>query len=143
MPTLWNPGEPVWDQARGEPYIDPETGDAVVASPGLKVATPDGRTLDGDDVANAVYWRVNIFQGEVARARGEGVPYERVLLQAGTTASIAMTVLLGEALKVRGVASVVGSRLAYYDPSTRAIGFTAALRKKDGSVVPAAVQSGG
>lgn len=143
MPTLWNPGEPVWDQARGEPYIDPLTGDAVLARPGLKVSTPDGRTLDGDDVANAVYWRVNLFQGEVARARGEGVPYERVLLQAGTPASIAMTILLGEALKVRGVASVVGSRLTSYNFATRAVNFSAFLRKKDGVVVPMAVQAGG
>ena len=111
MPTtLWNPNTPVWDQARGEPYIDPETGDAVLARPSLKVTAADGRVLDGDDVANSVYWQVNLFEGEVARARGIGVPYERLIFSPGTPVQAKLTIIMSEAQRVRGVGAILGAR---------------------------------
>ena len=134
--TLWNPNTPVWDQARGEPYIDPETGDAVLARPGLKVTAADGRVLDGDDVANSVYWQVNLFEGEVARARGIGVPYERLIFSPGTPVQAKLTIIMSEAQRVRGVGAILGARVTYYDPTRRALGFAGILRKRDGAVVP-------
>ena len=70
---IFNPGEPVFDMTTGEPYIDAD-GAMVEVAPGLKVETPDGRTLDGDDVVNAAYYRANMFEGESLRARNVGVP---------------------------------------------------------------------
>ena len=53
----YNPGEPVFDQSTGEPFID-EDGNLVEVSPGLKVDN-GAETLDGDDVANAAWYRAN------------------------------------------------------------------------------------
>ncbi len=142
MTTIWNPGEPVWDQDRGEVYVDPETGDAVEAGPGLKVTTADGRTLDGDDVVSAVYWAVNLHEGEAQRARGVGVPYARQVTNPGQSAGLALTLVVGEALTVRGVGAVLGSRVVRYDARSRSLRFAATIKKRDGVTVPVVMSAG-
>lgn len=142
MSTLWNPGEFVWDQTTGEPYIDPETGDAVEARPGLLIATPNGRTIDGDDVVSAVFWATNLFEGEAQRARGVGVPYQRKATNPGLSPDLALTLVLGEALRVRGVGAILSSRLVAYSPRSRALTFAGVLKKRDGVTIPLMMQSG-
>ena len=88
----YNPGEPVFDQSTGEQFID-EDGNLVEVAPGLKV-TNGADTLDGDDVANAAWYRANKFLGETLRAVNIGVPYQQVLGQSDKAQ--AMTVVLAE-----------------------------------------------
>jgi hypothetical protein len=131
MPYTFNPGEPVFDQETGEPYID-EDGALVEVSPGSVVITPDGRELPGDDVANAAYYRVNLYEGEVMRDASIGVPYQRLALgQSDVDLAIAVTV--GEIRsRTPGVAGVVDVRVNAFEPADRALIFTSTLIRADG-----------
>lgn len=131
MSYTFNPGEPVFDQETGEPYID-EDGALVEVAPGSVVVTSDGRELPGDDVANAAYYRGNLHQGEVLRDASAGVPYQRLALgQSDVELAIAVTV--GEIRsRTPGVAGVVGVRVDAFEPSNRALIFTSTLIRADG-----------
>lgn len=140
--TVYNPGEPVFDPSTGEPYID-EYGALVEVQPGLKVDTADGRVLDGDDVANAAWYRANKFLGETIRDRTIGVPYLQQAL-GGSDAGLAATSVVGEvSTRTPGVAGVVGVRIVGLDTATRVLQFLATLLRKDGRDQDVAVQSGG
>lgn len=127
----FNPGEPVFDQETGEPYID-EDGALVQVEPGSVVIAPNGRELVGDDVANAAYYRVNLHQGEVLRDAAVGVPYQRLALgQSDVDLAIAVTV--GEIRsRTPGVSGVVGVRVDAFEPTDRALIFTSTLIRSDG-----------
>jgi hypothetical protein len=143
MPTvLYNPGECVFDPITGEPYID-EEGNLVQVEPGIKVPTPDGRTLDGDDVANAAWYRANKFQGETLRDVSIGVPYERLVL--GTSdASEAITLVVAEIrTQTPGVIGVVGSQLLDYNNTTRVLQWTATVIRADGDIQNLETQTNG
>lgn len=129
MPTTFNPGEFVFDQATGEPYIT-DDGDPVEVAPGLKVETSDGRVLDGDDVANAAFWHANLREGEVMRDVTIGVPYERQALGQADP-GLAMTVVLGEVRRrTPGVLGVVGQRVEFF--AQRVLRFASVLLRADG-----------
>ncbi len=128
---LYSPGEPVFDQETGEPYID-EDGALVQVSPGSKVVTPDGRTLSGDNTANAAWYRANKFRGETLRDRTVGVPYQSDVL-GQPSAELAILAITSE-VKARtpGVLGVLAVRSTVYDPATRVLRFAAAFRTADG-----------
>ena len=129
--AIYNPGEPVFDQATGEPFID-EDGNLIEVAQGLQVSTVDGRTLDGDDVANAAFYRGNKFLGETKRAASIGVPFQFVLGQ--TDKAQAMTVVLAEVrTRTPGVVGVFSARVTSYDPQTRVLVWRAQLLRGDGS----------
>jgi hypothetical protein len=132
--TTFNPGEPVFDQETGEPFIDPTTGDFVEAAPGLQVATADGRTLDGDDVSCAVYYRLNKQENETLRNRRIGVPYRRVIFEAGTSPRLAGDLLAGEALTTPGVASVTRVAVDSFNVRTRVLRLAMRILKSDGAL---------
>jgi hypothetical protein len=138
----YNPGEPVFDQATGEPYID-EFGMLVEVAPGLKVETTDGRTIDGDDVACAAYYRANKFLGETLRDASIGVPYlSEVLGQ--TNQQLAATVVVGEVrTRTPGVAGIIGVRVDGTDPITRVMQFSAVIIRKDGAEQGMSTVTGG
>ena len=131
MPAVaYNPGEPVFDQSTGEPYID-DDGNMVEVAPGLRVETSDGRTLDGDDVANAAFWHANLREGEVLRDQSIGVPYEREALGQADP-GLAMTVVLGEVRRrTPGVLGVVDQRVRVFED--RVLVFESVLLRADGS----------
>jgi hypothetical protein len=131
VPTVaYNPGEPVFDQTTGEPYID-DDGNLVEVAPGLRVDTSDGRTLDGDDVANAAWWHANLREGEVLRDQSIGVPYERQAL-GQQDPGLAMTVVLGEVRRrTPGVVGIVEQRVVIFEQ--RVLRFQATLLRADGS----------
>ena len=133
MPTtLYNPGEPVFDQFTGEPYID-EQGNLVEVAPGLTVNAPNGRVVDGDDVANAAWYRVNKFEGETLRNVEIGVPYLRLVL-GQPDALLAMSVVIAE-IKTRtpGVTGVINVNFISFDNTNRVLRFTATLLRADGN----------
>lgn len=128
---LWNPGEPVFDQATGEPYVDPD-GALVEVRPGLLVQAPDGRTLDGDDVANAAWLRGNVYLGECTRDTSVGVPYLQQALGMSDE-SLAIDVVIAEMVRrTPGVGGVVDVRSLGLDPVTRVLRFTATLLRQGG-----------
>ena len=134
-PGLYNPGELVFDQETGEPYID-ENGAMVDVSPGSIVSTPDGRTLSGDNTANAAYLRASIFQGEVWRDASVGVPYNSQVL-GQSNVGLAVTAVVSEVReRTPGVRAVLGVRVDTYDPATRILRFTASLLTAAGATVP-------
>ncbi len=136
----YNPGEPVFDQSTGEPFID-ENGDLVEVAPGLKVES-GASTLDGDDVANPAWYRANKFLGETLRTADIGVPYQQVLGQ--TDKSQAITVVLAE-VKTRtpGVTGVVDARVVSYDPQTRVLVWRASLVRSDQTITNVTAQTTG
>ena len=128
----YNPGEPVFDQETGEPYLD-ETGAFVEVAPGLKVQVAGRNPLDGDDVTNAAYYRGNKFEGETLRGPTIGVPYERVVL-GQSDAGLAVAVIVGEIRRsTPGVAGIVDVRVRAFDPKQRVLQFTANLLREDGT----------
>lgn len=145
MPELtnWNPGEPVFDPLTGEPFID-EFGELVEVAPLLKVDDlAAGRTLDGDDVANAAYYRANKFVGESIRDRSVGVPYlENVLGQSDQL--LAASAVVGEvSARTPGVAGIVAVQVDGLDPSTRVLSWSGVVLRKDGTQQDVNVQTGG
>jgi len=131
-PYNFNPGEPVFDQDTGEPYID-EDGALVEVSPGSTVIAPDGREFTSDDVANAMWYRVNLHEGEVLRDASIGVPYQRVALGQGDV-DLATAVVVGEARsRTPGVAGIVGVRIDSFNPTDRALLFSSTVIRADGN----------
>lgn len=128
---LWNPGEPVFDQATGEPYVD-EFGALVEVAPGLLVQAPDGRTLDGDDVANAAWLRGNVYLGECTRDASVGVPYLQQAL-GSTDDALAIEVVVAEMVRrTPGVGGVVDVRSLGLDHVTRELQFSGTLLRQGG-----------
>lgn len=142
MPTvLYNPGEPVFDQRTGEFFIDPN-GDLVEVQPGLIVEGPDGRSLDGDDVANAAFYRANKFEGETLRNIDIGVPFDRLVL-GQSNAILAMNAVLSEVRqRTPGVLGILSERVLSYSPINRVLQWTAVLLRADGTEQSVNVQSG-
>lgn len=132
----YNPGEPVFDQETGEPYID-EDGALVEVAPNLKVDAPDGRVLDGDDVANAAWYRANKYERETLRDRRIGVPYDRLVL--GTSEpGLAIAAVVGEVrARTPGVAQVIGVVATEWSQRDRVLRFSATLLKESGEQVGA------
>lgn len=131
-PITWNPGEPVFDQTTGEPYIT-EDGELVEVEAGLVVSAPDGRAIDGDDVANAAYYRANLFRGEVLRDASRGVPYLQEAL-GGNNPILAASVVIAEVREsTPGVAGVVGVTVQGVDPSTRVLSWQGVILRSDGT----------
>lgn len=138
----FNPGEPVFDQETGEPYID-EDGALVEVAPLSTVVAPDGRELTGDDVANAAWYRVNLYEGEIPRDASIGVPYQRLAL-GQSDAGLAIAVVVAEARsRTPGVAGVVGVRADTFDPADRVLIFSATLLRQDGAEVTTTTTVGG
>ncbi len=133
--TVWNPGEPVFDMDTGEPYVDPE-GALVEVRPGLLVQTPGGRTLDGDDVANAAYLRGNVYQGECTRDASAGVPYLQQALGSNDDALAVDVVVAEVTARTPGVGGVVDVRALGLDHVTRVLRFTANLLRQGGDEQP-------
>lgn len=131
MPTVvYNPGEPVFNQSTGEPYVD-DDGSMVVVAPGLRIETSDGRVLDGDDVANAGWWHGSLREGEAIRDKSIGVPYEREAL-GQSDAGLAMTVITGEVVRrTPGVLGLVDQRATVF--RDRVLQFASTLLRADGS----------
>jgi hypothetical protein len=139
--VLWNPGELVFDQETGEPYITPD-GELVEVAPGLLVQAPDGRTLDGDDVANAAWLRANIYQGECLRAADVGVPYLQQALGQSDDALAVDVVVAEVTVRTPGVGGVVDVRSQGVDPLTRVLHFTCTLLRQGGGEQPFAGVAG-
>jgi hypothetical protein len=138
----FNPGEPVFDQETGEPYID-EDGALVEVSPLSTVIATDGREFTGDDVANAAWYRVNLYEGEIPRDASIGVPYQRLAL-GQSDPGFAIGVVVAEARsRTPGVAGVVGVRADTFDQATRVLIFSATLPRKDGAEVATTTTVGG
>ena len=134
----WNPGEPVFDMMTGEPYID-ENGALVEVAPNLKIDAPDGRRLDGDDVANAAWYRANKYEGETLKDRTIGVPYDRIVL-GQPEAGLAIAAVVGEVrTRTPGIAQVVGVVATEFSPSDRVLRFLATFLKEDGGEVDAEI----
>lgn len=134
-PGLFSPGEPVFDQETGEPYID-EDGAMVQVSPGSKVTTPDGRTLSGDNTANAAWYRSNKFERETLRDRTVGVPYQTQVLGQPSVVLAVTSVLAEVKARTPGVSGVLGVQVTTYSAATRVLRFDASLRTVDGATVP-------
>lgn len=143
MPTTFNPGEPVFDQTMGEPFIDPATGDFVEAAPGLQVDAGNGRTIDGDDVVNAGYYRVNHHQGESIRDRRIGVPYNRIVFEAGTSPALVGELIAAEYRTTPGIESVTRVVVDRFDRRTRILWLSFRLLKDDGSLLSASIAVAG
>lgn len=129
---LWNPGEPVFDQTTGEPYIDAEGG-MVEVVPGSKVIRDDGTTLDGDDVANAAWLRANLFRGDCLRGPDVGVPYLSTVLGQSNQGLAAATVAGEVKARTPGVAGIVAVAVQGIDPTSRVLSWSASLLRKDGN----------
>ena len=115
----------------GEPYID-ENGALVEVAPGLKVDAPDGRTLDGDDVANAAWYRANKWLGETLRDASVGVPYSKEVL-GQSNAALAITAVVAEVqTRTPGVAGVVSVQVDKYDAVTRTLVWSGIMIREDG-----------
>lgn len=135
MPTVaYNPGEYVFDPITGEPYIT-EDGDLVEVEPGLKVNRPDGTVLDGDDVANAAWYRANKWLGETIRDRTVGVPFSEILGQADS--GLVMASVIGEVReRTPGVAGVLGVQLLDYNSTTRVLQWRATVIRANNEATP-------
>lgn len=131
MTTTWNPGEFVFDQSTGEPYID-ANGNTHLVGPGLKIAAANNRTIDGDDVANAAWYRASKYEGETLRDLSIGVPYLRLVLGQGD-ATQAVDVTVAEVRRrTPGVAGVVAVRVGGLDQRTRVLAWSAILLRQGG-----------
>lgn len=133
---VFNPGEPVFDQETGEPYID-DDGALVEVAAGLLVATSDGRTLQGDDVANAAWYRANLYEGECIRDAAIGVPYQREALGQSDVDLAASTIIAEVKTRTPGVSGVVNIRITNFNPTTRILRFTSTILRGGGGEVNA------
>jgi hypothetical protein len=134
MAIIYNEGEMVFDQDTGEPFID-ENGDLVEVSPNLIVNAEDGRSLSGDDVTNAAYYRANKWQGETLRDTAIGVPYSREVL-GQSDPGLAMTTILAEvSTRTPGVAGVLDQQVSGFSPKDRVLKFRAILLKQSGEEI--------
>ena len=133
-PGLYNPGEVVFDQETGAPYVD-EDGALVEVSPGSLVTAPDGRTLTGDNCANAAWLRANLWRGEALRDASVGVPFPQALGQSDV--GLAQTLIVAE-IKERtpGVTGVLAVRTDVFDPKSRVLRFSCFLQTAAGATTP-------
>lgn len=131
----WNPGEFVFDQSTGEPYIDAE-GNTFEVQPHLKLQAAGGRVIDGDDVANAAWYRGNKFEGETLRARYIGVPYLRETLGTQNVGSAVTAVVSEIRTRTPGVAGVVALRDVTLDATSRVLVFSCTLLRQGGQDQP-------
>jgi len=127
---VFNPGEPVFDQETGEPYID-DDGALVEVAPGSLVETSDGRTLQGDDVANAAWYRANLFEGECIRDASIGVPYQRTVLGQSDADLAASSIVAEVKTRTPGVVGIVNVRVTNFNPATRILRFTSTILRAD------------
>ena len=143
MATLYNPGEPVFDQATGDIVVDPSTGDAVTVEPETLDTDPvTGQVHQRDDVANALWYRVNTWTGEVLRDRSLGVDFHNVVFASPFQEDAVVTEIRATAKATPGVAALTEGRLVRYDAASRTAGFVFRLRKRDGSALPGFSQVG-
>lgn len=137
--TVFNPGEPVFDQATGEPLIDAE-GAWVEVAPGSRVTGPDGRTHDGDDVVNAAYLRANTHERELLRDAASGVPYARLALAQPDPALAASLCVAEVRRRTPGIAGIVAVRVDGLDQLSRVLRFRATMIKESGEgEIPASI----
>lgn len=140
MTTVWNPGEPVFDQETGEPVIDPSTGDAVIVEPGGRWTNPaTGVVYQADDVVNACWFRVNHHVGEVLRNQADGIDFENVIFGMPVVDELIAAEFKATALTTPGIGSITEARRFLYDANTRSVAWLFRARKRDGSQLPAAV----
>ena len=128
---VFSPGDPVFDQETGEPYID-DDGALVEVAPGLLVETSDGRTLQGDDVANAAWYRANLYEGECLRDASIGVPYQREVLGQSDVDLAASSIIAEVRTRTPGVVGVVNVRVTNFNPATRILRFTSTILRAGG-----------
>lgn len=140
--VTWNPGEFVFDQHTGEPYIDAD-GNTFEVEPHLVLQTASSRAIDGDDVANAAYYRASKYEGETIRARSIGVPYLRLALGQGNLGQ-AVTAMVAEVRRrTPGVSGVVSVRDVRLNSSTRVVTFACTLLRNGGQDQPFSAIVGG
>lgn len=133
--VTWNPGEFVFDQTTGEPYIDPD-GNTFEVEPHLVLQAPGGRVIDGDDVANAAWYRANKYEGETLRARYVGVPYLRLALGSGDIGQAVTAVVSEVRRRTPGIGGVVNVRDVRLDARTRVLVFACTLLRQGGQDQP-------
>lgn len=132
MPApTWNPGEFVYDQSTGEPYID-ENGDTHEVETGSKLVTSDGRVIDADDVAAVAFYVANKHEGETLRAADVGVPYIRLALGTGDVGQAIAVVVAEIRERTPGVAGVISVRDVVLNATTRTLGFAATIVRQGG-----------
>lgn len=137
----WNTGEPIIDQVTGEPVIDPATGDYVEVAPGKIWIHPiTGKRYEGDDVVNAIWWRVNTHLGEDLLDRSVGVDYNGVVFSAAGVTGLAESEVVTAALTTPGAAAIVSVVLSV---DKRVAAMEMRVRRADGGVIEAALQAGG
>ena len=132
---LYNPGEVVFDQETGAPYVD-EDGALVEVSPGSIVIRPnDLSPLTGDNCANAAWLRANLWRGEALRDAAVGVPFPQALGQSDV--GLAQTLIVAE-IKERtpGVTGVLAVRTDVFDPKSRVLRFSCFLQTAAGATTP-------
>ena len=140
MSTNYNPGEPVFDQSTGDLVIDPTTGDAVLVEPGAVWSDPvTGTVYQQDDVANAAYYRVNTYVGEVMRDQSIGVDYINVVFGMPVSSELIIAEVSATMLSTPGLSSLTAARLVSFDVGDRSALFLFSARKKDASSLPVAV----
>lgn len=144
MPTVWNPGEPVFDQSTGEPVINPATGDAVIVEPNGTWTDPTTGTVhQADDVVNAAWWRLNTYVGEVLRSQSDGVDYHNVIFGMPVVEELINAEIRSTALKTPGLAALTDARRVSYEPDDRSASWIFRVRKRDGTQVPGLVTLSG
>lgn len=144
MATNYNPGEPVFDQDDGDLVIDPTTGDAVLVEPGAVWADPaTRRVFQRDDVANAMYYRVNTWTGEVLRDQSLGMDFLNVVFASPFVEELVITEFRATMLSTPGVAALTEGRLVSYDLNDRSALFILKARKKDSTTIPVGVAVSG
>ena len=132
-PGQYNPGEWVFNQETGEPYID-ENGALVQVMPGSIVTTSDGRTLSGDNCANAAWLRASLIRGEVLRNAQQGVTLD--IFGQSDIGLAAMVIVAEIKTYTPGVTGVLAVRPDVFDPKTRVLRFSCLLQTAAGATTP-------
>lgn len=144
MTTTFNPGEPVFDQSTGEPVIDPVTGDFVEVAPNSEYINPlTGVRFDGDDVANAAYFRANTYLGEVQRDRSRGVDFINFVFAGNVGIDVAVGELSAAIRLTPGVQSITDVAVIEFNPATRALQLRYRVRKRSGEATSATTRIAG
>lgn len=144
MATTYNHGEPIFDQTTGEPVVDPVTGDFVEVAPGYKWINPlTGVQYDGDDVANAAYFRANIRVGECFRDASVGVDYINYVFSGAIGIDVAIGEVGATLRTTPGVQSISGVRNVDYNGTRRTLTLEYVLTKKSGEAFSASTQISG
>lgn len=136
MPTLYNPGEPVWDQETGDPVVDPATGDVLRVEAGGRPWTDPitGRRHETDDVTNAAWWRVTLRLGESRRNVRLGLDLLHLVFDAGAGVDVALGAVADQILTTPGVAALDGPpRDVQLDRARRRLRATFGVLRADGT----------